>query len=160
METDYQLPAPWVEQHLDRLGAWRLAPPVLVEQLAGLSVPAPLVLVPRRQSRHPNSQLDFLSGVAEVIVHPDDAAAAGVTDGQAVVVRSAQGELVGMAKMDPSMRAGAVSVPHGHQSANVNRLTCKDDIDGPTGMAHYSGDATRLGDMSMRTLERRSGDHV
>jgi hypothetical protein len=32
-----------------------------------------------------------------------------------------------------------VSVPHGHQTANVNLLTCKDDIDQPTGMAHYSG---------------------
>jgi hypothetical protein len=29
--------------------------------------------------------------------------------------------------------------PHGHQGANVKRLTCEDDIDGPTGMAHYSG---------------------
>jgi anaerobic selenocysteine-containing dehydrogenase len=80
-----------------------------------------------------------LGEVAEVIVHPDDAAAAGVVDGQTVVVRSAQGELVGIAKVDPSIRAGAVSVPHGHQRANVNSLTCKDDIDPSTGMAHYSG---------------------
>ena len=51
----------------------------------------PLVLVPRRQVRHLNSQLDFLGEVAEVIVHPDDAAAAGVVDGQPVTVRSAHG---------------------------------------------------------------------
>ena len=74
-----------------------------------------------------------------MIVHPDDAAAAGVVDGQQVVVRSAQGELVGVAKVDASVRAGAVSVPHGHQGANVNLLTCDDDIDLTTGMAHYSG---------------------
>jgi hypothetical protein len=32
-----------------------------------------------------------------------------------------------------------VSIPHGHQGANVNRLTSKDEIDLPTGMARYSG---------------------
>ena len=128
-----------MDEHLDRLGGWRLAPQLLVDQLAALAMPAPLVLVPRRQVRHLNSQLDFLGEIVEVIVHPDDAAAAGVVDGQAVVVRSAQGELVGVAKVDPSIRAGAVSVPHGHQGANVNLLTCKDDIDPPTGMALYSG---------------------
>ena len=139
VETDYELPAKWVEEHLDRLGGWRLAPQLLVDQLAAIATPASLVLVPRRQSRHLNSQLDFLGEVVEVIIHPDDAAAAGLVDGQSVVVRNAQGELVGVAKVDPSVRAGVVSVPHGHQGANVNRLTCKDDIDQPTGMALYSG---------------------
>lgn len=139
VEKPHEPPAPWVEHHLDRLGGWRLAPQVLVDQLASLEAPAPLVLVPRRQVRHLNSQLDFLGEVVEVIVHPDDATAAGVVDGQPVVVRSAQGELVGVAKVDRSIRAGAVSVPHGHQSANVNLLTCKDEIDQPTGMALYSG---------------------
>jgi anaerobic selenocysteine-containing dehydrogenase len=139
VEDDYELPAPWVERHLDRLGGWRLAPQLLVDQLATLASPAPLVLVPRRQARHLNSQLDFLGEGVEIIVHPDDAATAGVVDGQTVVVRNAQGELSGVAKVDASVRAGVVSVPHGHQTANVNLLTCKDDIDQPTGMAHYSG---------------------
>ena len=139
VEMPHELPAPWVDQHLDRLGGWRLAPQVLVDQLAALHLPASLVLVPRRQARHLNSQLDFLGEIVEVIIHPDDATAAGVVDGQEVVVRSSQGELVGIAKVDRSMRAGAVSVPHGHQGANVNLLTCKDEIDQPTGMALYSG---------------------
>jgi anaerobic selenocysteine-containing dehydrogenase len=139
VETTYDLPAPWVDDHLDRFGGWRLAPPLLVEQLTTLDAPAPLVLVPRRQVRHLNSQLDFLGEAVEVIVHPDDAAAAGVVDGEPVVVRSAQGELIGVAKVDASVRPGVVSVPHGHQSANVNRLTSKDVIDAPTGMARYSG---------------------
>jgi len=139
VERPYELPAPWVERHLDRLGGWRLAPAVVVEQLAILEPPAPLVLTPRRQVRHLNSQLDGLGEVVEVIVHPDDAAAAGVVDGQREIVRSSQGELVGVAKVDASVRAGAVSVPHGHQGANVNLLTCDDDIDLTTGMAHYSG---------------------
>jgi anaerobic selenocysteine-containing dehydrogenase len=140
VETGHELPARWVDDHVERLGGWRVAPPLLVDQLAALEDEAPpLVLVPRRQSRHLNSQLDFLGEVAEVIVHPDDAAAAGVVDGQPVIVRSAQGELVGLAKVDPSTRAGAVSVPHGHQRANVNTLTSENDIDATTGMAHYSG---------------------
>jgi anaerobic selenocysteine-containing dehydrogenase len=141
VESTYDLPAQWVDDHLDRLGGWRIAPELLVEQLASLRTAddAPLVLVPRRQVRHLNSQLDFLGEVVEVVVHPDDAAAAGIVEGQRVVVRSARGELVGIAKVDDSMRAGAVSVPHGHQNANVNELTCKDEIDRPTGMARYSG---------------------
>jgi len=102
------------------------------------------VLVPRRQGRHLNSQLDFLGETVDVIVHPDDAAAAGVTNGQRVVVRSARGELAGIAKVDAAVRAGTVSVPHGHQHANVNRLTDDQDIDATTGMAHYSGLAVSL----------------
>jgi anaerobic selenocysteine-containing dehydrogenase len=139
VEKSLPLPARWVEEHLDRLGGWRVAPEPLVKQLREMTEPAPLVLVPRRQVRHLNSQLDFLGDVAEVIVHPDDATAADVVHGQPVVVRSARGEMVGLAKVDPSVRVGTVSVPHGHQGANVNRLTCDDDIDQLTGMVHYSG---------------------
>ena len=124
VETPHELPAQWVEDHLDRLGGWRLAPELLVDQLAEIEIESSsLVLVPRRQVRHLNSQLDFLGEVVEVIVHPDDAAAAGVADGEPVVVRSAQGELTGVAKVDRSVRVGVVSVPHGHQGANVNLLT-------------------------------------
>jgi len=145
VEHSHELPARWVDAHVERLGGWRLAPRLLVDQLSALSEePAPLVLVPRRQMRHLNSQLDFLGEDADVIIHPDDAAEAGVDDGQPVIVRSAHGELVGTARVDPSTRAGAVSVPHGHQRANVNLLTCEHDIDQPTGMAHYSGIPVRL----------------
>jgi hypothetical protein len=37
-----------------------LAPRLLVEQLARLREPAPLVLTPRRQMRRLNAQFDFL----------------------------------------------------------------------------------------------------
>jgi anaerobic selenocysteine-containing dehydrogenase len=138
-ETGYELPAPWVEDHLRRLGGWRLAPPALVAQLAALRPPAPLCLVPRRQKRHVNSQLTFLGDTPEVLLHPDDAAAAGVTDGQPVIVRSDSGELTGTAHVDPAIRRGAVSVPHGHEEANVNLLTSHRAADPVTGMARYSG---------------------
>ena len=139
VEAPRELPAPWVERHVERLGGWRLAPPLLVGQLAALREPAPLMLVPRRQRRRLNSQLEFLGESAEVLLHPDDAAAAGVVDGEHVIVRSQHGELTGIAKVDPSIRRGAVSVPHGHADANVNLLTSKDDIDLVTGMTRYSG---------------------
>ncbi len=138
-EADRELPAPWVDRHIERLGGWRLAPQVLVDQLNALREPAPLVLVPRRQMRRLNAQLEFLGEAAEIVVHPDDAAAAGVSDNQRLIVRSEHGELTGVARVDASVRRGAVSVPHGHASANVNLLTSKDDIDLVTGMTRYSG---------------------
>ncbi len=96
-------------------------------------------MTPRRQARRLNSQLDYLGEAAQVLIHPDDASAAGVADGQAVIVRSERGELVGVARVEPSIRRGTVSVPHGHQGANVNLLTSKDQIDRVTGMVRYSG---------------------
>ena len=50
----------------------------------------------------------------------------------------------GVAKVDASIRRGAVSVPHGHHAANVNLLTDKDDIDTVTGMVRYAGVAVRV----------------
>jgi anaerobic selenocysteine-containing dehydrogenase len=138
-EVPRELPAPWVDQHIVRMGGWRLAPPLLVDQLAALAPPAPLVLVPRRQRKKLNGQLDFLGEPPEIFIHPDDGAAAGVVDGQRVIVRSVNGELTGIAKVNDSIRRGAVSIPHGHHAANVNRLTNKDDIDVVTGMVRYSG---------------------
>jgi anaerobic selenocysteine-containing dehydrogenase len=138
-EAARELPARWVERHVERLGGWRLAPQVLIDQLTALPSPAPLVLVPRRQRRRLNSQLEYLGERPEVSIHPEDAAAAGVVDGAPVIVRSKHGELTGIAKVDASIRRGAVSLPHGHADANVNLLTSKDDIDPVTGMTRYSG---------------------
>jgi anaerobic selenocysteine-containing dehydrogenase len=138
-EAPRELPAAWVDEHIERMGGWRLAPQLLLDQLAALEPPAPLVMVPRRQRKKLNAQLDFLGEPAEILIHPDDGAAAGVVSGQPVIVRSANGELTGIAKVDDSIRRGAVSIPHGHHEANVNRLTNKDDIDVVTGMVRYSG---------------------
>lgn len=138
-EAERELPAMWIERHVERLGGWRLAPAVLVDQLHGLRSTAGPVLVPRRQMRRLNAQLAYLGEDPEVLLHPDDAAAAGVADDQKVVVRTEYGELTGIAKLDPSVRSGVVSVPHGHAGVNVNTLTSKDDLDPATGMTRYSG---------------------
>ncbi|MCV7428799.1 molybdopterin-containing oxidoreductase family protein [Mycobacterium montefiorense] len=143
-EAPRELPAAWVEEHVGRMGGWRLAPPLLVDQLAALEPTPPLVMVPRRQRRKLNGQLDFLGEAAEILISPQDGAAAGVVSGRRVTVRSANGELTGIAKVDEAMRRGAVSIPHGHHDANVNRLTNKDDIDVVTGMVRYSGIAVSL----------------
>jgi anaerobic selenocysteine-containing dehydrogenase len=64
------------------------------------------VLIPRRQAKKLNAGLDFLGEAAEVVLHPDDAGGAGVTDGDPVVVRTDRGELTGVAKVDPDIRRG------------------------------------------------------
>ena len=146
-ETTHEFPARWVDAHIERLGGWRLAPTPLVEQLTSVSDaqererrgPQSLSLIPRRQRRHLNAQFLYLGSPADVLLHPTDAAAAGVVDGQQVIVRSAQGEIVGTAHVVASIRPGVVSVPHGHEHANVNFLTSTRDVDPVTGMARYSG---------------------
>ncbi|MFI5048053.1 MAG: molybdopterin-dependent oxidoreductase [Acidimicrobiia bacterium] len=149
----HELPAPWVESFLDRSGGWRLAPQLLVDQLAVLEPPPPLVLVPRRQAKKLNAALDFLGEVADVLVHPEDAREAGVVDGRPVVVRTGRGQLTGTAKVDAAIRRGVVSVPHGHHGANVNALTDKDDIDPVTGMVRYSGVAVTIEAVPQPTTE-------
>ncbi len=138
VEVPFELPSPWVERYLDRSGGWRLAPQILLDQLLTLELPARLVLIPRRQPRKLNGALDFLGETALVLLHPQDASDAGVVDGSPVVVRTARRELTGMAKVDPAIRRGVVSIPHGHHSANVNVLTDKDTLDPVTGMTRYS----------------------
>jgi anaerobic selenocysteine-containing dehydrogenase len=45
-EAPRELPAAWVDEHIERMGGWRLAPQLLLDQLAALEPPAPLVMVP------------------------------------------------------------------------------------------------------------------
>ena len=86
----------------------------------------------RRQRRKFNGQLDFLGEVADVILHPETAAEHGIVDGQKVRVYNKAGDIFVTAVLDPTMRRGVASIPHGHKDANVNFLTCADDY-GPAG---------------------------
>lgn len=138
-EAERELPAAWLQHHIERLGGWRLAPRLLVDQLHGLRPAGGPVLVPRRQLRRVNAQLQYLGEQPEILLNPGDAATAGIVDNQQVVVRTEYGELTGIARVDASVRSGVVSVPHAHVGANVNRLTSKDDLDPATGMTRYSG---------------------
>jgi anaerobic selenocysteine-containing dehydrogenase len=163
IELKHELPARWIDAHIERLGGWRLAPAQLVDQLAAQSTarfsaektPMSLSLIPRRQRRHLNAYLLFLGDSPAVLLHPTDAASVGVQDGQPVIVRSTRGEFVGVARVDADMRPGVISVPHGYEDANVNLLTSTQQVDRLTGMALYSGFPVTLHPVQSRgTLDR------
>jgi anaerobic selenocysteine-containing dehydrogenase len=142
----------WVEERVLPEGRWRLAPSEFVAQLASMAPPAPLVLTPRRQPRHLNSQLrDPLVAARrldepDILLHPSDAAEAGLAEGDRVVVRSNSGEMTGVAHLEPDLRRGAVSVPHGFAATNAAELTSSTlGVDPLTGMVLQSGIPVTIG---------------
>jgi len=132
----------WVESRLPT-GRWDLAPAPLVKQLAADRVavdgPPPLVLIPRRQPKRLNGTTMREGDRADVLVHPDDAAAAGVVDGDVIQVISATGSLRIVARVTDAIRPGAVSIAHGWADVNVNVLIRSETIDPLTGMPVMSG---------------------
>jgi anaerobic selenocysteine-containing dehydrogenase len=80
----------------------------------------------------------------EVLVHPDDARAAGIADGDAVEVASETGRLCLTARVTDTMPPGVVSISHGWADANVNVLISSRDLDPLTGMPRSSGTAVSL----------------
>jgi anaerobic selenocysteine-containing dehydrogenase len=142
-----EFPAKWVDAHFERIGGWKVAPTEVVQQWqefrradeAALGKPKPLCYSSRRQRRKFNAQLSFLGEPADILLHPDDAATHGIIDGQKVRVYNQRGEIVVTAKVDPGMRKGVCSIPHGHLHANVNHLTSVYDVDPLGGMALNSG---------------------
>jgi anaerobic selenocysteine-containing dehydrogenase len=136
----------WVRRNVERRGGWRLAPPQLTALLAGASEPGGLQLVPRRQLKHFNSQLvetaDLPSGQDQprMLIHPADAVTSEVGEGDRVEVTSPFGSVRATAHLDPDIRPGVVSLPHGFADANVNLLTTSaEDVDPLTGMPMFTG---------------------
>ena len=146
VEYPLELPAAWVDRHFERIGGWELVPQELLDQWkqfraadeANLGKPRPLVYSSRRQRNKFNGQVSFLGEIADCLIHPETAAEHGIEDGQRVRVFNKAGEIVVTAALDPDMRRGVCSIPHGHLEANVNNLTCTYDMDPLGGMAHYS----------------------
>jgi anaerobic selenocysteine-containing dehydrogenase len=131
---------------------WRIAPDPLVAQLQELAEEAapsarPLLLIPRRQPRHLNSLLrgvDVRGGLLEgpeILVHPDDAAAAGIADGDLGRLESDAGMLEARVRFDGGLRRGVVAVPHGWSGpAHIGRVISGSiGCDPLTGMVHQSG---------------------
>ena len=135
----------WVERNILPDGRWDLAPEPLLAQLEKVADVAPLVLIPRRLWRRVNSYGRDLPSVlerepADILVHPADAAAAGIVDGGRVRVETAFGHLSGVVTVDDSIRRGAVAIPHGWSDPNVSALlSATENVDLLTGMPTYSG---------------------
>ena len=76
---------------------------------------------------------------ADILIHVDDADAQGIEHGQPVRVKTSNGEITLIANVSDTIRPGVVSIPHGHESANVNLVTSDEHVDELTGMVRYSG---------------------
>ena len=137
----------WVDAHIARMGGWKIAPPKLIASWKEtrhadeieMGKPRPLCFISRRQRRKLNASLSFLGSPADIILNPADAAAYGISDGQRVRVRTSRGEIILTANIDPAIRAGVASIPHGHEVANVNNLTSVEHVDPMGGQVRYTG---------------------
>ncbi|MCB2061509.1 MAG: molybdopterin-dependent oxidoreductase [Novosphingobium sp.] len=138
----------WVQRFVDeKIGGWRLAPQPLADQLRDLEArenaeeAGSLILIPRRQKYHENSKLLEVRDKPFVFMNSQDARKAGIEEGALVEVRSANGNVRRSMKIDDTLRAGCINVPHGwSDEMNVNRLTSTTrDVDPITGMLLYSG---------------------
>ncbi|PCC99708.1 molybdopterin oxidoreductase family protein [Halopseudomonas pelagia] len=119
-----------------------------------------LRLIGRRHVRSNNSWMHnyqrLVKGKArdQLLMHPDDLASRGLTDGQQVVVRSRVGEVTVAVVASDEMLAGVVSLPHGwghnrkgieqdvaaaHAGVSANDLTDERFLDPVTGNAALNG---------------------
>jgi anaerobic selenocysteine-containing dehydrogenase len=124
-----------------------------------------LVLIGRRQLRSNNSWLHnsprLMKGAdrCTAILHPDDAGARGLEDGQRVRVASAVGSIEVPLEVSDEMRPGVVSVPHGFghdregvgwtraaakAGASVNDITDPTIVDRLTGNAAFNAVPVRV----------------
>ncbi|WP_406479537.1 molybdopterin oxidoreductase family protein [Streptomyces sp. NBC_01615] len=105
-------------------GRIELLPAPIVDDLPRLrdalrERPAALVLVGRRHLRSNNSWMHNVPALTggtnrcTLHIHPDDAARLGLTDGAAVRVKGAGGEVTAPVEVTDAVRSGVVSLPHG-----------------------------------------------
>jgi anaerobic selenocysteine-containing dehydrogenase len=147
-----------------------LAPAHIVADLgrldAVLDTDAPShVLIGRRHLRSNNSWMHNLHPLVKgkprctLLVHPDDAAALGVADGDSVRVASRVGSVDAPIQVSDEIMPGVVSLPHGwghdvagtrqaiaseHAGVNVNILSDDKAIDVASGNAAFNGVEVRL----------------
>jgi anaerobic selenocysteine-containing dehydrogenase len=141
----------WVHESMLPDGRWRLAPEVLVERLAVHVAPGPgLVLTPGRAMAWSNSVRYGADDTADptparLRVHPDDATAAGVAEGDRATVLSEHGSVDVTIMVDDRMRAGVVSLVHGRRGHSPGSLTsARLDVDPLTTMPRASALPVRL----------------
>ena len=145
-----------------------LAPQTLVDDVARLAATLDAVtphdgslqLIGRRALRSNNSWMHNSERLMRgrdrctLIMHPTDAAAAGVRDGDTVCITSRVGSVVAPVEITDGVMLGVVSLPHGwghgrsgtrlptanaHAGVSINDLTDDQRIDTLTGNAGFSG---------------------
>jgi len=130
------------------------------ELVAHAPGPRRLVLIGRRQLRSNNSwmhnSLRLVKGPASctLLMHPDDARARGLGQGETVRVTSARGAVVAPLRISDEIAPGVVSLPHGwghghegtqlrvaaaHAGVSINDLTDEGAVDPLSGVASFSG---------------------
>ncbi|MCF2530319.1 molybdopterin oxidoreductase family protein [Yinghuangia soli] len=95
--------------------------------------PSGLLLVSRRHLRSKNSWLHNVPALVggtnkcTLLVHPDDAARAGLTDGEAAEVASQEGSIQVAVQITDEMMPGVVSMPHGwgHDEPGTRMATAR-----------------------------------
>ncbi|MET0547453.1 MAG: molybdopterin-dependent oxidoreductase [Caulobacterales bacterium] len=145
-----------------------LAPAIFVADIdrlqtafaAGEFTDGTLRLIGRRDVRSNNSWMHNLPALAKgkirctAMLHPDDAQARGVEDGDWIEVSSVAGRITLPASVDAAMMPGVVCIPHGwghdeegarlqlaaqRPGANFNTLTDYRDFDVPSGNSVLNG---------------------
>ena len=112
--------------------------------LPTLDSPPPLVLTPRRQPKRLNGLAIRDGDRPDLLLHPMDAAEAGVADGDLVEVTSEAGAIVTRASVSDATCPGTASLPHGWADVNVNVLVSSTRLEPLTGMPHQSGTAVTV----------------
>ncbi|MGH9273619.1 MAG: molybdopterin oxidoreductase family protein, partial [Acidimicrobiales bacterium] len=147
-------------------GMIALAPELLVADVARLHDGLdgrrdhPFVLIGRRDLRSNNSWMHNVKVLVKgkprctMHLHPDDAAALGLADGEPAVVRSRVGEVTVPVEVTDAIRPGVVSIPHGwghdlegsqlavaeeHAGVNSNLLADETLFDAISGNAVFNG---------------------
>ncbi|MGH7789092.1 MAG: molybdopterin-dependent oxidoreductase [Candidatus Binatia bacterium] len=146
-------------------GKLELAPPFITDDVTRLRLrlarrDAGLTLVSRRHLRSNNSWCHNAATLMRgrerctLLIHPDDAAHAGVRDGGAARVSSRAGSIVVPVEVSDEMMPGVVCLPHGwghdrdgvrlriavqHAGANNNILAPGDLLDVPSNTAVVNG---------------------
>ena len=144
------------------------APPPMLEDLSRLEAllgrHAPdgldLLLIGRRELRSNNSWMHNLPRLMKgrarctLLVHPEDAEARGLTNGETARVRSSRGEVVVPVEISDEVMSGVVSLPHGYghvgpglrlsvaserPGVNANALTDPEKVDPIAGTAVLNG---------------------
>jgi len=145
----------------------RLAPDRLLRELpkadrllAGGTAQDSLLLIGRRHLQSNNSWMHNYARLMKqpdrcaLLLHPQDAEARGIRDGESVHIGSKSGSLTVKAEITEDIMPGVVSIPHGwghqlegtqlalanrHPGWNVNRLTDDHVVDGLSGNAVFNG---------------------